>query len=179
MPALRAKSLALTGYLARAARAARAGGRDPHARRARRSAAASCRCASRGGASRGKQVFAALGGARHGGRLARARHHPRRPGAALQRLRGRLALRAGARGGCCARERAAARVLNIVGAGLVGALMALMLARRGLNGDADRAPCRSAPDAGPNAAAPSTWRSPRAALRRSRRPASWARCSRC
>ena len=116
-------------------------------------------------------------GTRHRGRLAHARHHPRGAGAALQRLRGRLALRAGAGGGT-ARVSGGARVLNIVGAGLAGALLALLLARRGLSVTLHE----RRPD--PRQTQPERGRSINLALaarglRRSRRPASWARCSRC
>src|SRR5579863_10395057 len=66
-------------------------------------------------------------------RLALPGHHPRGAGAALQPLRGRVAVRAGAAGGGAGRRlKGPARTINIVGAGLAGSLLALLLARRGL-----------------------------------------------
>src|SRR5579863_3948480 len=59
-------------------------------------------------------------------RLALPGHHPRCAGAALQTLRGRVAVRAGAAGGGAGRRlKGPARTINIVGAGLAGSLLAL------------------------------------------------------
>ncbi|TLY81286.1 MAG: hypothetical protein E6K41_07265 [Gammaproteobacteria bacterium] len=67
-------------------------------------------------------------------RLALAGHHPRGARAALQPLRGRLAVRS--HSGRCAPGSGVSRArlppVNIVGAGLAGALLALLLARRGI-----------------------------------------------
>ena len=70
---------------------------------------------------------------RHHLRLARTRHHPHRPRAALQPLHGHLRTRRRAHRraqGNCLSLKAAAGV-NIIGAGLAGSLLAILLAKRG------------------------------------------------
>src|SRR4029077_3776157 len=69
---------------------------------------------------------------RGGVRLALAGRYPSRAGAALQPLRGRAALRRAARRGAAgARVKTDGTTVNIIGAGLAGALLAVLLARRG------------------------------------------------
>ena len=128
LPALRQKSVALTGYFERLVQArARGPGRNHHARRAGstrcRVVAASGRPVARSCACRLRRPAAALDPAG----LARARRDPRRTGAVLQQLRRRLALR----GRAARRTRGVKRPVTILGAGLSGALMAIYLARQG------------------------------------------------
>ena len=144
--ALRAKSVALTDFSRRPAATARAGGarssRPPTS--AQRGCQLSLRMAA-GADARPARVRGAQR-ARHRLRLARAGHHPRSAGAALQRLRGRAGASPRRYGSAAADPMSAlrARAVNIVGAGLAGALLALLLARRGLRVKPLRAAPRSA-----------------------------------
>ena len=138
MERLRAKSVALTGFWTPCCDRSRPTVRDHHPARQPRERGCQLSLRIAGGAARGRRVFDALRARGMVVRLALAGHHPRGAGAALQPLRGRAGTsrrqlqRGAARS---ARERPAARAVNIVGAGLAGALLALLLARRGLRVD--------------------------------------------
>ncbi|MFO1401479.1 MAG: aminotransferase class V-fold PLP-dependent enzyme [Steroidobacteraceae bacterium] len=92
----------------------------------RRSAARAVAAPAAGGRAR---AASRAGTARHRRRLARAGHHPHGPGAAVQRLRGRVARRRRARRGLPVSAAAASAAVAIVGGGPVGALLAILLAR--------------------------------------------------
>ncbi len=82
---------------------------------------------------RGRRVFDALTIARRDRRLARARYHSPGPHSALQQLRRCIPRRRGARASAApaAVKPRAEQPVNVVGAGLAGALLAVLLARRG------------------------------------------------
>ena len=171
-PAGAAREIARSHRLSRAAACSRWRRRSRSSRRLRpRSAAASCRCASMASATRGRQVFAALGARDmvvdwrtpdiirvapvplYNG-FEDAWHFAQALAAALRTVSERRA-----------------RPQHRRRRAWSGALLALLLARRGLKVTLhERRP--DPRQSRPNAAARSTWRSPRAASRRSRRPAS-------
>ena len=180
LPRLRTKSVALTDFMDALVRRLEP---QVHILTPRASSARGCQLSMRiaGGPQRGRARVRCAPGARHGVRLAQAGHHPRGARAPVQPLRGRAQF-AQALGEILRRTRmksAAHPPVNIVGAGLAGALLALLLARRGYPGNALRAPTRPAPVAAPSAAARSISRSPHAACARWSAPGFSSASGRC
>jgi hypothetical protein len=106
MARLREKSLALTGFWSSASTRRSPGRRrDPDAARAGAARLPALAAPARGRRAAGRGGLQAARRGRHRLRLARAGRHPRRAGAAVQPLRGRRALRRGARGGAAMSRR--------------------------------------------------------------------------